>query len=319
MDHGAEVVRFYEDLSEEAGRLDQRAGLLERLRTQDIIGRDLSMRSSAKLAIADVGGGPGVYAQWLARLGHHVALIDPVKRHVEQAARLDAGAGSIQSRLGDARSLDLESGSVDVVLLLGPLYHLLAEDERLSALAEAFRVLRPGGVLFATAISRFASLHDGLAQGFLFEPEFADIVATDVVKGTHTNPKRRPGWFTSAYFHRPDELVSEVLLAGFDDVSVFGLEGPAGWLPDLDERLASDTDRATILRLLAGVECEPSLLGSSAHLLARALRPEESRASGSDGGRGAAGIVRTREAPEFQANLRRIASEDQELLDRLAT
>ena len=80
-------------------------------------------------------------------------------------------------------------------------------------------------------VSRFASLHDGLAQGFLFAPEFAAIVATDVVKGTHPNPERRPGWFTSAYFHRPDELASEVTLAGFADISVFGLEGPAGWLP----------------------------------------------------------------------------------------
>lgn len=115
--------------------------------------------------------------------------------------------------------------------------------------ADATTVLRPGGVLFAAAISRFASLHDGLAQGFLFAPEFADIVATDVVKGTHTNPKRRPGWFTSAYFHRPDELASEALLAGFDEVSVIGLEGPAGWLTDLDERLATEVDRATILRL----------------------------------------------------------------------
>lgn len=75
-------------------------------------------------------------------------------------------------------------------------------------------------MLFAAAISRFASLHDGLAQGFLFAPEFAAIVATDVLKGTHTNPTRHPGWFTSAYFHRPDELASEVSLAGFADVSV---------------------------------------------------------------------------------------------------
>lgn len=51
--------------------------------------------------------------------------------------------------------------------------------------ASNWRALRPGGVLFAAAISRFASLHDGLAQGFVFAPEFADIVATDVVKGTH--------------------------------------------------------------------------------------------------------------------------------------
>lgn len=89
------MVSYSENLYEEAGRLDRRAGLLERLRTQEIVNRDLSIQGSAKLSIADVGGGPGVYAQWLAHLGHHVKLIDPVLRHVHQTSLLDAGAGSM--------------------------------------------------------------------------------------------------------------------------------------------------------------------------------------------------------------------------------
>ena len=68
--------------------------------------------------------------------------------------------------LGDARNLEWGDGSVDVVLLLGPLYHLPVRSDRIAALSEAFRVLKPGGLLFAVGISRFASTLSGLIDGF---------------------------------------------------------------------------------------------------------------------------------------------------------
>lgn len=78
--------------------------------------------------------------------------------------------------VGDARNLDFETDSMDAVLLLGPLYHLQERPDRIAALEESLRVLKPGGVLFCAAISRFASFLDGMKQGYLFNPEFARIV-----------------------------------------------------------------------------------------------------------------------------------------------
>ncbi len=77
--------------------------------------------------------------------------------HREQVAA-DAAAGglTIDSAIGDARALDLPDASVDAVLLLGPIYHLPTPADRVAALVEAGRVVRPGGPIFAVAISRWA-------------------------------------------------------------------------------------------------------------------------------------------------------------------
>jgi SAM-dependent methyltransferase len=223
----------------------------------------------APARVLDVGGGPGAHAVWLEDLGHEVTLIDPVPLHVEQArGTLRRGT----ARLGDARRLDAADASADAVLLLGPLYHLPERDDRLLALREARRVLRPGGVAFVAAISRFASAFDGMARGHLGDPAFARIVDGDLHDGRHRNDDGRPEWFTSSYFHRPEDLHAEVACAGFDVLTLLGLEGPAWLLGDLDTQWADEGRRDRWLRILRAIEAEPSVLGVSAHLLAVARR-----------------------------------------------
>ena len=186
-----------------------------------------------------MGGGPGRYAAWLAGLGHRVTLVDPLPLHVEQSSA--AAAGRWASLLGDARSLELDDASFDVVLLLGPLYHLVAAADRASALREAAWVLRPGGHLVAAGISRLASLLDGLASGWAEQAPFRAIVEADLRSGEHRNPDGRPEWFTTAYFHRPDELTAELATAGLREVTCVGVEGPAGSSPPAARRRPRST------------------------------------------------------------------------------
>ena len=89
-------------------------------------------------------------------------MVDLTPLHVERA--LELASGDFTAALGDARALAAPDGSFDVVLLLGPLYHLLEREDRLCALAEARRVVPTGGLVAAAAISRFASLLDGLMR-----------------------------------------------------------------------------------------------------------------------------------------------------------
>ena len=173
----------------------------------------------------------------------------------------------LAAEVGDARSLPLAETSVDAVLLLGPLYHLPERGDRLKALAEARRVCRPGGVVIAAGISRFASMLDGLRGGYLDDAAFAAIAAGDLRDGRHLNPTDNPIWFTTAYFHRPEELATECADAGLSHLATLAIEGPAWLLSDLDARLADANRREVLLAALDALEAEPTLLGVSAHLV----------------------------------------------------
>ncbi len=108
--------------------------------------------------------------------------------------------------------------------------------------------------MVGAAISRFASLFDGISKGYLFDPEFRDVVYRDLATGRHDNPDRQPGWFTTAYFHHPSELRTEADGAGLTVHELVGLEGLPGWLPFSQDRWDSPVDRETILDVARLVE-----------------------------------------------------------------
>lgn len=260
-----EIARHYLE-GKEAGRLASGRGELERVRTQSILGRFLP---PAPATILDVGGAAGVYAIPLARQGYFVHLIDPVELHVTEArdAARAAGVSLAGLAVGDARRLDLGNESADAVLMLGPLYHLVDREERMRVLREARRVLKPHGVLIAAGISRFASLIDGVASGLLRDPVFRDIVARDIETGRHENPTSHPEYFTTAYFHRPEELRDEIGEAGFTGVQVLAVEGPVWSADGFESAWADPAQREALLSHLETVEGEPSIQGASAHVL----------------------------------------------------
>jgi ubiquinone/menaquinone biosynthesis C-methylase UbiE len=266
-------LAHYEEGIEKERLLGEGVGRLEYVRTRELLARHLP---PAAATILDVGGGAGAYALPLAKEGYSVYLVDPVPLHVEQATAASVAqpeAPLVGVELGDARSLSQGDESVDAVLLLGPLYHLTLRDDRIQALREALRVVRPGGVMVAAAISRFASTIDGLLRGFLLDPGFEAIVERDVREGQHRNPTERPEWFTTAYFHLPEELRGEVKEAGFVVEALVGIEGPAWAVPDLDAWLEDPRRRAKLLAAIGRVEAQSSLVGASAHLLVVGRRP----------------------------------------------
>ncbi|MGV9797017.1 class I SAM-dependent methyltransferase [Mycobacterium sp. NPDC003449] len=243
-------------------------GWLEALRTREMLHRFLP---PAPAVIIDVGGAEGAYALPLAVGGYRVHLIDPWAPHVRvaraaSARQPDAPLMSVQE--GDARDLPYDDGVADGLLLLGPLYHLIDPRDRARALCEAHRVLRPGGVLMAAGISRFASTISGIASDAIGDPGFEAIVERDLRDGVHDNPDPvgRPEWFTLAYFHEPDELRAEIAGAGFDDVEILAIEGVAAM--QAGEPPADQAAQDALQRAIRRVESEPSLLGATAHMMA---------------------------------------------------
>src|SRR4051812_32651913 len=121
IDSAGRIVNFYSE-GDEASRLQTGWSQLEHARTQELLLRYLP---AAPATIIDAGGGSGIYACWLASLGYHVQLIDPVPKHVEQAraASLRQPEHALASvEVGDARRLPHADNTADAILLLGPLY-----------------------------------------------------------------------------------------------------------------------------------------------------------------------------------------------------
>ncbi len=263
-----EAIReFYTGTFDEDARTGSSVdGRVEVERTRRLVRRVLAPGSR----VLDVGGATGVHSRWLADDGHEVTLLDPVPAQVARAAEVD----TFSALVGDARDLPSADASFDAVLLLGPLYHLVSAADRATALAEARRVMRPGGALFAQGIGRLTAFTEAVTtRGF---PDLGqadlEILRTGVWFSMH-------GGFPGGHLHSVAQLRQEVTAAGFTDVVVHGLEGPGTGALELVAEDARLVELAVELaeRLEEQLVGRPSALDAlaerSPHLLAVGRRP----------------------------------------------
>jgi SAM-dependent methyltransferase len=258
----ARVLTYYDELFDESTRLSTRSaqGPLELQRTLEVVRSHVGAGR-----VVDIGGGTGRHARALMDEGHVVELLDPVARHVEQAR-----AAGVSAAVGDARDLPFDDDAFDAALLLGPLYHLASRTDRLRALAEAVRVTRPGGTVFAAGISRFitfGSLSLGRPVPVPFPPAWVALLAD----GTPPPGLR----FPAGHFHTAEELQAELEAAGLAVQEVVGVEGPAGVLLETVDAV-SEQVRDAALVLATETAGREGLRDFSAHLLAVGVVPPRS-------------------------------------------
>ncbi|QWU17488.1 class I SAM-dependent methyltransferase [Paenibacillus sophorae] len=271
-----QILDYY-NAGPEIKRLQSGIGAIEWERSKQIISRYLSDRP---MVIYDIGGGAGAYSRWLAELGHEVHLFDLSPAAVEYAIALQSSGGIApvhRIETADGRRIARSGGSADLILLMGPLYHLTERDERLDALEEAFRLLKPGGTLLAAAISRFGSTLWGLSvygqkNDILEEQHFMSMIERELADGQHIRPEEYPNFIARAFFHLPNELKEEIEESGFYHLSTAAVEGPVWIVPALAEKWGNPESRAALLRISSIVEEQKSLLGMSPHLLAAAKK-----------------------------------------------
>lgn len=261
-----EVLAFYEE-GAEIGRLERGLGKVEFARTKGILKGLLGKEET----VYDIGGGVGIYSAWLAEQGHKVTLLELAPRAVEYAL-VRQEHHSYRALVGDARKLPMEDQTADTVLLMGPLYHLLEKEDRLLALREAYRVLKPGGKLIAAAISKFSSFGWALSvygekNYFLDDPVYRKMLYGELTAGRHIRPKEYPAILAQAYFHTPKELSEELQEAGFAEVELTAVEGLLWVVPELETKWDQADSRTVLLELVQLTEREPSVLGASPHFL----------------------------------------------------
>jgi SAM-dependent methyltransferase len=264
------ILQYYES-GQEAERLESPFSRWEKVRTLDLLDRFLPR---APALILDVGGAAGAYAFPLAERGYVVDLVDPVPLHIDQAKRraVMEKPGPRSFQVGDARAIPCDDGAADAVLFFGPLYHLTDANDRHKAICEARRALRVGGVLLAVAISRFASALDGIGRGFIRDPEFVRILNEDLKTGQHRNETGDLDYFTTAFFHHPDELKRELIEGGFPDPRLSAIEGPLWTISEP----ATAEQRQQLMATVRALENEATLIGASAHIMGIATKPRPS-------------------------------------------
>jgi ubiquinone/menaquinone biosynthesis C-methylase UbiE len=212
---------FYNKASEET-RLDKGMGIFEFERIKELIQLHIS---NPKSTIIDVGGGTGKYAEWLAKNGHQVHLVEPVLKHIKLAEkRAKKLKNPFSVAIGEAKKLPYNNDTADVVILHGPLYHLQKREDRVTAILEAKRVLKKGGIILGFAINYTASTLVGLMNGMIHANSFFDMCKQELTTGIHNAPKDFPFLLADAYYHKPQGLKDEFLEQNLELINVFAVE-----------------------------------------------------------------------------------------------
>jgi ubiquinone/menaquinone biosynthesis C-methylase UbiE len=218
-------------------------------------------------AILDIGGGPGRYAIELAQQGYTVTLADlsgNCLAFAESTAK-EMGVELVGYLHADARDLSVFAGNCsDAALLMGPLYHLIDAEDRRQAVREVYRVLRRGGLIFASIITRCAPVRWAAKNqpSYIFEDHegFDRILATGVNIG-------QPGaGFTNAYFMHPSELQPLMEACGFATLELIACEGVVSMIEEQVNALTGDLWQAWVdLNYRLGKD--PGVHGAAEHLL----------------------------------------------------
>jgi ubiquinone/menaquinone biosynthesis C-methylase UbiE len=216
-----ELDDFYNKASEET-RLEKGMGIFEFERIKDLIALHISKPNAT---IIDVGGGTGKYAEWLANKGHKVQLIEPVLKHTKLAEkRAKKLKNPFSVTIGEAKKLPYRDNAADLVILHGPLYHLQKREDRITAIIEAKRVLKKGGIILGFAINYTASTLVGLMNGMIHANSFFNMCKEELTTGIHNTPKDFPFLLADAYYHKPVGLKEEFLEQNLEFINLFAVE-----------------------------------------------------------------------------------------------
>lgn len=206
--------------------------------------------------VLDIGGGPGRYAMELTRRGYQVTLADISEGGLSLAFEKAAEASVTLAAVTKADARDLSrfgDATFDAVLLMGPLYHLLDEIDRRRSVEEAVRVARPGAVVMATNITRYAAIRFWAKREPMRVVSDRDVYEQQIATGKTPNALG----FTDMYLMRPAELaklfegtgVSHTVTVACEGVvsmiceKLNELEGePWDYWVDLDYRAGKDPD-----------------------------------------------------------------------------
>ena len=264
IDDVSDIRSFYDrNVENEYGRLERHP-----------IERDVTLYFLKKYLppsgkILDVGASTGVYTIPLAKKGYSVTAVDfspnLIKTCKDRVRELGL-RNRVTCLVADARDLSqVTDTDYDAVLSLGPMYHLVEEEDRKTALKEVYRRMKSGGIIFSSFISRYGFWSD-VMHTIPHYIEYQEDVRSVLEGGKDLEmPSWSPGGFR-AYFATVPEIYSLHEELGFETLTVAGVE-PAGIAADEQYKKLTEKQRELWLDLMVEISTEPSLAGASCHIL----------------------------------------------------
>lgn len=175
------LTEYYSGYDED-GRLRSRHGMVEFLTTM----RYVQMYLKPGMRILEIGAATGRYSHALAQKGYQVDAVELVQHNIDIFREMTLPGEKVTIRQGNAKSLPMFSDETyDITLLLGPMYHLFTVEEQKQALAEAVRVTKRGGILFAAYCGNDATMVQYcFGRGMLKEKRYQDLVDFETFKAS---------------------------------------------------------------------------------------------------------------------------------------
>ncbi len=248
------LINYYNKFNEDK-RLDHRHGIVEYTTTMKYITNILNNIKDPK--VLDVGAGTGKYSCALSDMGYDVTAIELVKHNL---MTLKAKNKAIKAYLGNATNISMcEDNSFDMVLLFGPLYHLISKEDKIKALTEAKRVVKDDGYIL---VSYYMNEYAIITHGFKDNNILDAIKNNEIDKDYHITPKD-----TDLYsMVRLDDIDELNNITNLKRVKILAQDGPSDYIRPIINKMDDETFNTYLKYHLHTCEMK-ELLGASSHVL----------------------------------------------------